>query len=43
MIMSEINTEDDLKVVTNEGYEYVFGNYYRKLTRIKNIIDKLEN
>ena len=43
MIMSEINTEDDLKVVSNEGYEYVFGNYYKKLTRIKNIIDKLES
>ena len=41
--MSDIDDENDLNIMKNEEYEYVFGNYYKKLTRIKNIIDKLED
>ena len=43
LIMSDIDDENDLNIMKNEEYEYVFGNYYKKLTRIKNIIDKLED
>ena len=40
-ILSNINTKDDINLISNEDYKYIYGNYYKRLNRMKDILKKV--
>lgn len=41
-ILNEINDSDDILLARENGYSLVYGKYYKKNLRIKNILDKIK-
>ncbi len=41
LILTDINNEDDIKYVKEKKYEYIVGNYYKRLFKIEEILKKV--
>ncbi len=41
VIFDNINTKEDIEYAKSNSLDYVYGQYYKKIKRIKNIIDDL--
>ena len=40
-VLDGIDTKDDLELVVNNGYEIIYGKYYKKNVRMKTLLEKL--
>ena len=42
IILSNVNDKDGIEFAKEKGFSYIFGNYYKRLNRMKDIIKKVE-